>query len=255
MATIATSKRRESAAARSGEPAGSRSVPAPVPPVSHNLQGQKLGKKGRSTRERILKVTAELLETGEDLPISLSAVARKAALGMTSLYNYFTDLTELLLAVLEPVMASGEEAYSDMLRARWNDAEIGDHCLAFVKAYHGFWSRHTRLLHLRNSMGDTGDHRMLLHRIMSTQPLIALIAGQMDGDPEQSDAPAYAMATVLMTGIERTVTVVTDTQFTGAFGANGRRNADDHYLVPQARLMELAIRDMRARIAEKQGGG
>src|SRR3546814_7301779 len=85
--------------------------------VSHNLNGQKLGRKGRITRERILAAAIELIDSPEEA-VTLSAVARRASLGMTSLYNYFTDLTELLLAVLEPVMATAEKSYLALLRDR-----------------------------------------------------------------------------------------------------------------------------------------
>lgn len=226
-------------------------VKRPSPPlvaVSHNLNGQKLGRKGKLTRERILSATSELLAESEE-PISLSAVARRASLGMTSLYNYFTDLTELLLAVLEPVMQSGADEYATQLSQHWSDEELGDRCAAFVQAMYGFWSRHARLLHLRNSMADAGDRRMLMHRVTSTQPLIGFLARQMGGDADQQGSEAYALATVLMTGTERVVTVVTDTQFTGLFGETRVPRWDkDHYLQPQARVLELAIRDMRARL-------
>jgi hypothetical protein len=81
------------------------------PLLSHNLDGQRLGKKGRGTRERVLAATERLLAAPVDTGISLSAVAREASLGMTTLYLYFSDLTELLLAVLEPIMASAETSY------------------------------------------------------------------------------------------------------------------------------------------------
>lgn len=216
--------------------------------VSHNLNGQKLGRKGRVTRERILAATVELLEGPQVEPISMSAVARKASLGMTSLYNYFTDFTELLLAVLEPVTVEAEDAFLGMLRERWSDAELGERCLAFVRAYHAFWSRNSRLLHLRNSMADSRDERMLIHRVRATQPVILLFVAQMDDDPLRPDAPTLGMATVLMTGLERTVTVATDRGLTGLFGSNQQRDPE-HYLQPEARLVELAIRDTRARLA------
>ena len=60
--------------------------------------------------------------------------------------------------------------------------------------------------------------------------------------------PSLGMATVLMTGIERTVTVATDFGYTTLFGPEHRREAD-HYLRPEARLLELAIRDTRERMA------
>lgn len=219
--------------------------------VSHNLNGQKLGKKGRGTRDRILAATVDLLASTQDETISMSAVARKASLGMTSLYNYFTDFTELLLAVLEPVMDESEGAFLVMLRERWPNAELSQRCGMFVDSYHAFWARHSRLLHLRNSMSDNRDERMTLHRIRATQPIIALLAAQMGDDPESQSEPALGMATVLMTGIERTITMATDNMVTKLIGSQGERQAPDHYLRPAARLLEIAIRDMRGQFQEK----
>jgi hypothetical protein len=97
-------------------------------------------------------------------------------------------------------------------------------------------------------MSDNRDERMMLHRVRSTQPVIGLFAAQMDGPADHEDTPAFAMATVLMTGIERTVTVATDNRFTELFGT-GHRHQAQHYLKPEARLMELAIRDTRNEMA------
>lgn len=218
-------------------------------PVSHNLHGQKLGRKGRDTRDRIIAAAAELIANAEELPVSLSAVARKASLGMTSLYNYFGDFSELLLAVLEPVMATAEEAYVEMLRERWPDEKLGERCQHFMHAYFGFWSKHSRLLHLRNSMADSGDNLVMIQRVTSTQPLIRLLELQMDGHPDESDSPAGEMATVLMTGIERTVTVATDDRLTTLIGGK-RRRPEERYLRAEGRLMELVIRDMRERMRD-----
>ena len=62
----------------------------------------------------------------------------------------------------------------------------------------------------------------------------------------------WTMETVLMTGIERTVTVTTDRRFVDTF-ENVRRFPAEHYLKPEARLMELAIRDTRERMARNEG--
>jgi AcrR family transcriptional regulator len=222
------------------------------PSVSHNLNGQRLGRKGRDTRERILAACCELLADPEEA-ITMSAVARRASLGMTSLYNYFSDLTELLLAVLEPVMATAEESYLAILREHWPDAELGARCHDFMNAYHGFWAQHSRLLHLRNTMADSHDHRLMVQRVLSTQPLIALFVAQMGGIADDMESPLRGMATVLMTGVERTVTVATDTGLTSLFGEAPHRH-EDHYLLPEARLIELAVADMRARLARGEFG-
>ncbi|MFT3966240.1 MAG: TetR/AcrR family transcriptional regulator, partial [Sphingobium sp.] len=69
--------------------------------ISLNLYGQRLGRKGRETRDRIISAANGLLARPEPVQVTLSAVAREASLGMTTLYLYFSDLTELLSAVLE----------------------------------------------------------------------------------------------------------------------------------------------------------
>lgn len=218
--------------------------------VSHNVLGQKLGRKGRQTRERILAVAADLI--AEEEPLSLSAVARRVPLGMTSLYNYFSDLTELFLAVLDPVMATAEEAYVAQLRTRWPDEELAERCYSYACGLFDFWSRNARLLHLRNALADSGDIRVRTYRVKGSQDIIRLMIAQMDADPADRHGPAAGMATVLITGIERSATVANDAALTTLFGP-GQAFPADHYLKPGARIMEMAIRDMRARIAAGQG--
>lgn len=230
--------REISSAPAAGEP--------PREDVSYNLLGQKLGRKGRQTRERILAVASELIAAQE--PLSLSAVARRVPLGMTSLYNYFGDLTELFLAVLEPVMETAEDAYISQLRERWPDEELGERCYRFVRGMFDFWSRHARLLHLRNSMADTGDQRVRLFRVRGAMTTIRLLIEQMDADPDDRSGPAAGQATVVFTAIERSATVATDVALVGLFGPDQGFPAD-HYLIPGARIMEFSIRDMRQRLA------
>jgi len=216
--------------------------------VSHNLNGQKLGRKGRYTRERILAATIELLDGPDDEPITMSRVASHASLGMASLYTYFNDLTELLIAVLDPVMATAETVYLKDIGEYWSDEELGGRCQQFLAGYFSFWDRHSRLMHLRNTISDAHDDRMLYQRIVATRPVISMIASQIDPKGAVPGTQAYAMATILMTGIERTVTVATDKRYARVFPDNDWQPAE-FFLKPEARLMELAIRDTREKIA------
>jgi AcrR family transcriptional regulator len=212
--------------------------------VSHNLAGQRLGRKGRDTRDRIIAAAEELIYAASSEPLTLSAVARQAGLGLTSLYNYFSDLPQLVLAVLEPVMASAEDGYYGLIRTRWDDAELPERCHEFVGAYRDFWARHTRLLHLRNSLADDGDQRMADMRIAATQPIIRRITEQMGGNPRARRSREFAQATVLMIGIERAVTIATDRELPLLIALDIQHDVG-HFVRPCARLMELAIRDMR----------
>jgi AcrR family transcriptional regulator len=215
----------------------------PEPP--RNLNGQRLGRKGRDTRDRILGAATRLIYCAPPPgALSMSAVAREAALGLPSLYNYFADLSELLAAILDPVMAEAEEAYLAGLRRRWQDDEIAERTCDFVRGYQSFWAKHSRLLHLRNRMTDEGDARMGRARIKATQPIIGLLVRQMDGDPAAPRSREFAMATVLMIGIERSITISTDSDLPARIAENIQHDGA-HFLRPCARLLEMAIADMR----------
>lgn len=218
---------------------------APLREVSHNLNGQRLGRKGRDTRDRIIAVAQEILAEDDDTQITISEVARRANLRMASLYVYFADLTELGLALLDPVMAEAETSYIQLLRTPWPDAELGRHCEQFVQGFYRFWQRNSEILHLRNTMADRKDSRMTEHRINAARPVIALLVEQMGDDPNARGSAAVGMATVLYMGFERAVNIATDRHFGDAMG---ERFAPDikHHMEAEARLFELAIADYRA---------
>ena len=71
-----------------------------------------------------------------------------------------------------------------------------------------------------------------------------LIVVQMDSSVAEGQTPASAMATMVMTGIERSITVATDQFLPKLIGRPLER-----FLKPGARLMEMAIRDMRTQTA------
>jgi AcrR family transcriptional regulator len=214
--------------------------------LSHNRAGQRLGRKGRDTRERILAAAAALIADPDSGPITLSAVAREASVGMTAIYNYFNDFSALLIALLEPVMASAEEGYLKKLQAPWPDQDLAQCCAEYVLSYYGFWKQHSRLLHLRNTFADQFDLPITRHRVAAAMPAIALITQQMGHDPEARGAPAQSMATALYMGMERAFTVATNEPLQKVFPTEFAVDVEN-MLRAQSRLLELGIRDIRSR--------
>jgi AcrR family transcriptional regulator len=210
--------------------------------LSHNLVGQRLGRKGMETRERIVRAALCLLEGPHETPITLTSVAREASVGMTTLYLYFPDLGDLVLAALMRVMDSAESAYLDRLRIRWSDRRLKASCLDFLRAHLRFWRDHARILHMRNSYADASDVRFLEYRNTASKPLLALLIKQMDsvtGDPVCGH-----FATVLVTGLERLAAVVTNANwFITARDFDVIDNAAyiDALLQAEAEVMALAI--------------
>jgi AcrR family transcriptional regulator len=213
--------------------------------VSHNLNGQRLGRKGRDTRDRIIAVAEEIISESPEPMITMSEVARRAELRMASLYVYFADVTALILALLEPVLATAEKEYVNILRDYWADEELGEKAHEFVEAYHRFWMKHSRLLHLRNHFSERNGMRLMEQRVRSAQPMLILLAKQIGSKSEMRATPMSSMATVLFTGLERVVTVTTDRTVTSA--GEGVPNPQSFLVEAEARLFELGIRDYRMR--------
>lgn len=232
------------------------SSPLAAPPVSHNTVGQRLGRKGQATRERILAAMLRLLDDPDGPPVTLTGVAREAKIGLTNLYLYFPDLGELLLAALNQIMATAEAAYLVQLRQHWGDGALEASCLAFIQAHYAFWKRHARLLHMRNALADSNDMRILEYRQLTTRPMIGMLARQMGGGAEPPDSRSIDVATVLFTGLERLATVVTHPNYhlmAGRLDSEDSGPGVERLVEAEALVMALAIRHQRDRASRHSG--
>ncbi|WGM47500.1 hypothetical protein KOAAANKH_02377 [Brevundimonas sp. NIBR10] len=216
--------------------------------VTYNLVGQRLGRKGQETRERVISAMLTLLDDPEGPPVTLTAVAKEASVGMTTLYLYFPAMGDLLLAVLRCVMDTAGDAFMKLVRDYWRDETLTEDCLAFHRAHYLFWKRHARLLRMRNSFADDCDLAVLSYRSQATRPLLNALTRQMGCDLADGDTPCAHLATVVLTGLERVATVVTTPHFhitSPAHGTSAEEVYIDNLITAQSRLTEIAIRDQR----------
>lgn len=216
--------------------------------ATHNLSGQRLGRKGQETRERIIQAMQCMLDSEDRAPITLSAISRVAGMSMSSLYLYFPDLPDLLLAVLRRVADQHGPAFIEILATRWPDEALEERALVLVRNLFGFWHRHARLFQMRNSLADAHEARLVAYRFASTKPALDALAGQMDGPP--GDIDCADCAAVLMTGLERLATIMVSPDFalaTGITEADERRAHVDRLSRAQANIIAISIRDMRSR--------
>ena len=63
--------------------------------VRNNLHGQKMGRKGTETRQRIMDVTLEMLKQLSYKDLSVSEVAAEAGVSSSTFYVYFEDIEEV----------------------------------------------------------------------------------------------------------------------------------------------------------------
>lgn len=217
-------------------------------PDAFNLDGQRLGRKGMETRERILGAMLKLMAAPPGEPVTLTAVAKEASVGMTTLYLYFPDMGDLLIAALDRSMEGANEAFIDHLRTRWTDEDLAEECQEFGRAHCEFWRKNAGVLHLRNSFADSSDHRLIAYRWQVSMPVIDLLIQQMDGDPkERDDRLGRDLASVLLSGVERVAALVTHRNFylLNSGSEEEIQSAAQRLVQAQAKLLELAIANQR----------
>lgn len=224
--------------------------------VSHNEFGQKLGRKGQATRERLIAAMLALLDEPKGPAITLALVATEAGVKPANLYRYFADIGQILLAALRRVMDTAEEAFIAQLRTRWPDCELEQRCAAFLQAHLAFWRQHARILHMRNAIADAEDASLQRYRSEAAGPLIELLAAQMDCRDEPHGKSCVHTATILLTALERSATVMTSRQLnplSTPMGSREREKFVAELILAEARIIALAIADRRCAGARGDG--
>jgi AcrR family transcriptional regulator len=218
---------------------------------SHNQMGQRLGRKGLETRERIISAMLALLQGPDNQPVTLTTIAKAADVRLTNLYRYFPDLSSLLLAALDRVMTTADAMFLNQLRKRWNEETLDADCSAFLQAHFHFWEENARLLHLRNTLADNHDARVIAYRNVTIKPTILLLARQLSAKPNAMICPDnHLAAIVLHTGIERLATVLTNPLLT-PFIEDPRGQSAGTYrqdlIRAETEILRITVRERRRR--------
>jgi AcrR family transcriptional regulator len=173
---------------------------------TRNLDGQRLGRKGAETRERLIAAVATLIESTPVRELRITDITRQAAAAPSSFYRYFETVDDVLLAAIAD-RAPMAPALIDLVRLPWPLGSIRARSTDFAAAFLLYWEEHFALLHVRNLAADEGDHRFMKLRWSAISPLFSELAGkvaqgQRDGRIATDVDPA-ALAGALMSSLER----------------------------------------------------
>ncbi|MFC4595716.1 TetR/AcrR family transcriptional regulator [Sphingobium tyrosinilyticum] len=173
-----------------------------------NKSGQVLGRKGSGTRDRVLEALGRLLADMRGVAPTAAAVAREAGMSAPAFYLYFSDVGEAVLALLEQ-REHNQQDLLDLLAQPWPKSDLFASAGNFVTSYLNYWSLNAPLLRARNRLADQGDERFIKLRVMSAEELTNALAGKIGNPPFKDGLPCSptAMATVLVTALERLATV------------------------------------------------
>ena len=179
--------------------------------MSLNKHGQKLGPKGKQTRQAIIEATVELLVEQSWKDLAVADIARKAGLSSPAFYLYFDDVTEVMLAACEQSEAWCADIVA-LLASEWPDTEALHLCQKLVVTYAEAWEKFRPIFQTRNIVSAGGDLRFLRVRHESAMPIITELTKKFAHAQARNrvpgDIPPESLAVSAVVMLERMAAVV-----------------------------------------------
>lgn len=136
-----------------------------------NQHGQKMGRKGRETRQKIMDVTLEMLKHRSYKDLTVSEVASEAGVSSSTFYVYFEDIEDVLFACVQAAALDLGDL-REILSRDWNDSNLEEQVAAFVETYNALWEKYRVELRVRNLEADQGNLRFLNIRVETTRDIL-----------------------------------------------------------------------------------
>lgn len=171
-----------------------------------NKQGQKLGAKGRRTRQALMDAARALLRSCSPIDLSAVSIAKAAKVASASFYMYFDDVRDLLYQMSE-IACSEYDSLLPIIDEWKSPVPDAEDAFLLVRAFNDIWTRHREILVFRNLEADHGDPRFDALWRDTLRPVVVRL-----GDTIQAAAPsdrpvtigdARAQAVVLTSALER----------------------------------------------------
>jgi AcrR family transcriptional regulator len=166
------------------------------------VDGRLPGRRGRATRERLLKCTADLLEKTSFRDLTVIDIARCAGTSPATFYQYLPDV-EAAVLVLAGIMAEeGKEITALIRNSDWRGRSGYQAALDLVDGILGLWERNRavlRVVDLSTAEGDLRFQNIRTHLLNEvTTELRDVIQTFKARLPKDVDAMAQSAALVSM---------------------------------------------------------
>ena len=182
-----------------------RAKTGPVPDDdASRTSGRTAGRRGRATRERLLKCTAELLEKTSYRDLAVVDIADCAGTSPATFYQYFPDVQAAILALAGALTSEAAEVRSLIQNSTWSGKGGPQSSLDLVDAFLALWERHRpvlRVVELATAEGDLRFQNVRTHFLNEiTRALRDVIAEfkRKGRHPKELDAMAHAGVLVSM---------------------------------------------------------
>ncbi|HYU57690.1 MAG TPA: TetR family transcriptional regulator [Actinomycetota bacterium] len=175
-----------------------RAVPEDLPAVD----GRVPGRRGKATRERLLRCTAQLLQKTSYRDLSVIDIAQCAGTSPATFYQYFQDVEAAVLILAEALRAEGRRLAAIIEGSDWEGLAGPDTAAALTDAFLGLWEDHRAVLRVVDLSIAEGDQRFrnvrthMLNGVTESLRTVIDDFRHRDAHPKDLDPMAQAAALV-----------------------------------------------------------
>lgn len=123
------------------------------------VDGRVPGRRGRATRERLLRCTADLLEKTSYRDLTVIDIADCAGTSPATFYQYFPDVQSAVLALAGALEDEAERLTTLIGTSAWEGKAGAESARALVDAFLDVWERHRPVLRVVDLATAEGDMR------------------------------------------------------------------------------------------------
>ncbi len=163
------------------------------------VDGRVPGRRGRATRDKLLRATSDLLDKRSYRDLTVVEIAKRARTSTATFYQYFTDVEAAIAELAHALAEEGPRLVDIVNKGAWRTDGYDD-ALKLVDAFIDLWERHStilRVVDLATAEGDLRFRNIRTHLLSQvTDALRDAVVRATDGKVEPR-AQAAALVSLL----------------------------------------------------------
>ena len=162
------------------------------------VDGRVPGRRGLATRRKLIDCTIQLLATTPYRDLKVTDITRAAGTSPATLYQYFVDLQDVLLAVAEQTTEEARQLVDLITNQSWKGAGGVRSAEGLVDGFIDFWRSHRPTLRVVDLLSTEGDRRFRHQRVLMLNAITKSLAEEIRRLNPNDPLDAMAMAGVLV---------------------------------------------------------
>jgi len=163
------------------------------------VDGRVPGRRGRATRDKLLRATAGLLEKTSYRDITVVEIAKRAKTSTATFYQYFEDVEAAVVELARQLTDEGQHLVEIVSIADWRADSLGA-ATKLVDAFIDLWEQHhaiLRVIDIATAEGDLRFRNIRTHLLSPVTDALRDAVVRMDGRDVEPRAQAAALVSLL----------------------------------------------------------